>query len=386
MKRRIARRCAAFLLLFCLLGQAYAGTAQETGSFVVDENEEDIQPDPRRQAWAMMRLMSDEEKIYQLFFVSLEDVTGEERSTALKAKALERRPVGGILLFGQNIVSEDQLRKLTDDIRGQQGFFPVFIGVDEEGGTVSRVANKLGYPRAPSPMEIGAADDEAMARAAGEYIADYLTPMGINMVFGPSLDTVIDKENVGVQTYGDDPKLVSRMALAMAEGLKNKGVAACFTHFPGHGEKTGNTSANLSVRRTLEEMRALEWVPFRDAISAGADMLLVSHAVVRTVGDDMPASTSSVVINGLLRGELGYDGVVITDALRMSAVTSSYKKGQEAVASLKAGADMLLLPPDLDAAVQAIRRALDTGELTMARIEESVERILAVKIRMNWIQ
>ena len=133
-------------------------------------------------------------------------------------------------------------------------------------------------------------------------------------------------------------------------------------------------------------MRALEFIPFADAIAEEADMILVSNAIVRSVGDDMPASTSNQVINGLLRGELGYDGVVATDSLRMSAVTSSYKKGQEAVAALKAGADILLLPPDLDAALQAVRRALDTGELTMERIEQSVERILALKIRMGWIQ
>ena len=176
------------------------------------------------------------------------------------------------------------------------------------------------------------------------------------------------------------------MAAAMAEGLKSGGVAPCYTHFPGHGEKTGNILNQLPVRRSLEEMRAQEWIPFLDAVNNGADMILVSHAMIRALGDDMPASTSSRAIKGILRGEMGFQGVVVTDSLRMTAITSTYKKGQESVAALKAGADILLLPPDLGAAYRAVKQALNTGELTMERIEESVIRILMVKIAMGWFE
>ncbi len=381
------RRGLIWALILALLWLPAAGWSE--GSFVVEDDEDTVAPDPRRQARALLRLMTDEEKIGQLFFVALEDLTGEKHSVSLSAGALKKRPVGGVMLFGQNIVSEAQVRELTGELRSQAaqaGLYPLFIGVDEEGGAVSRVANKLGYGLAAAPGEIGAAGDPALARAAGEQIAAYLLPLGVNMTFAPPADTLADRDEPGVQTYGEDPDLVARMAAAMAEGLINGGVAPCYTHFPGHGEKTGNTSALLSVRRTVEEMRALEWVPFRQAIAEGAQMILVSHAWVRAVGDDMPASTSSQVIGGILRGELGYDGVVVTDALRMSAVTSAYKKGREAVAALRAGADILLLPADLDAAMQAVRQALDTHELSMARIEDSVERILAVKIRMGWVK
>jgi len=383
LKRWISWMLLAVLLCLPILSHA------EAGGFVVEDEEDEPSPDSRRQAWALMRLMTEEEKIGQLFFVSLEDLTGEARSVSVPAVALSKHPVGGVMLFGQNIETEAQLLKLTQALRAQAAqnhLFPLFIGVEEEGGVMSRVANKLGYEFAPSPEEIGAAGDEQLARRTGEEIAGYLAPLGINLTFAPPADTVIDRAAVGVQTYGEDPALVSRLSRAMAQGLEGGGVAACFTHFPGHGEKTGNSLSSLSVRRTVEEMRALEFIPFADAIAEEADMILVSNAIVRSVGDDMPASTSNQVINGLLRGELGYDGVVATDSLRMSAVTSSYKKGQEAVAALKAGADILLLPPDLDAALQAVRRALDTGELTMERIEQSVERILALKIRMGWIQ
>ena len=381
MKRWMA--CALALLMVCCLLTASA----EVGSFVVAEDEEEAAPDLEQQARALTRLMNDEEKIWQLFFVALEDLTGESRSTTLyDAAALSRRPVGGVMIFGQNIVSEEQLRALTGKLKQSAGFIPLFIGVNEEGGNVSRVANKLGYPLALSPDEIGKTGDEALAKAAGEQIAAYLTPLGINMTFAPSADTLIERENAGVQIYGSDPSLVSRMAAAMAEGLTSGGVAACYTHFPGHGEETGNILNQHPIRRLPEEMRAQEWIPFQDAVNNGAGMILVSHAILRSLGDDVPASTSSRVIKGILRGEMGFQGAVVTDSLRSAAITSTYKKGQESVAALKAGADILLLPPDVDAAYRAVKQALSTGELTMERIEESVVRILKVKIAMGWFE
>ena len=381
MKRWMAWALA--LLMVCCLLTASA----EVGSFVVAEDEEEAAPDLERQARALTRLMNDEEKIWQLFFVALEDLTGESRSSALyDPAALSRRPVGGVMIFGQNIVSEEQLRSLTGKLKQSAGFIPLFIGVNEEGGNVSRVANKLGYPLALSPEEIGKTGDEALAKAAGEQIAAYLTPLGINMTFAPSADTLIERENAGVQIYGSDPQLVSRMAAAMAEGLTSGGVATCYTHFPGHGEKTGNPMNQLPVRRLPEEMRAQEWIPFQDAVNNGAGMILVSHAILRSLGDDVPASTSSRVIKGILRGEMEFQGAVVTDSLRSAAITSTYKKGQESVAALKAGADILLLPPDVDAAYRAIKQALSTGVLTMERIEESVVRILKVKIAMGWFE
>ena len=382
------RRLMEWMTLLLLVASLFllpANPMAENWGFVVEDEEEDLSPDPRRQAWALMRRMTDEEKIYQLFFVCPEDLTGEKRTTALGPEnLLKKYPVGGVMIFGQNIETEEQLKKLTEDLQkqaSQAGLFPLFIGTDEEGGAVSRVANKLGYPLAPSPEDIGKTGDAAQARETGREIAAYLVPLGFNICFAPPADTVIGKAQIGVQTYGEDAELVSRMAAAMAEGLRESGIVPCYTHFPGHGALEGTTLHALSIRRTLEEMRFQEWIPYRDAIENDIEMILVSHGMVRVVGDDIPASTSKQVISGILRGELGYDGLVITDSLRMAAVTSNYKKGQECVAALKAGADMLLLPPDLDAGVQAIRKALASGELTMERIEESVERILAVKVR-----
>ena len=375
-----------FLTPLCLWG----GLGEDDGGFVVAEEDEIVPPDPLRQAWALMSAMTDEQKIYQLFIVSPEQLTQEKHTTAWpKENVLSSRPVGGVMIFGQNIVDEAQCAGMIRDIQSQAGksrLFPLWIATEEEGGANSRVANKLGYDYADAPEEIGKTGSAELAWAAGEKIAAYLKPLGFNLTFAPTADTVKGQEQAACQLYGEEPALVSLLAGAMAEGLRNGGITPCYTHFPGFGPMRGNTLKALSIRRLPEEMKAREWIPFRDGIRAQIEMIQVSHGIVRSVGDDMPASVSNVVINGLLRQELGYQGVVATDSLRMSAVTDQYKTGQESLAALKAGADILLLPPDLDAAVRAIRRAVETHELTMERVEESVQRILAVKIRMGLIQ
>ena len=375
-------------LLVCLLPLCAGG---EDGSFIVVEDDE-AAPDARRQARALMKGMTEEEKVYQLFFVAPEDLTGESYTLQMpENNAFLRCPVGGVVLFGQNIASEAQLKALTDALQAQAraaGAYPLFIGVHEAGGSVSRVANKLGYPMAAGPEEIGRTGDESAARAAGEAIAAYLAPLGINLDFAPPADTAVTEESgVRERAYGADAEEVSRLAAAMAEGLRTGGLIPCFGHFPNDGSLNKRNYYGMSSnRRTLQEMREAEFLPFAAAVAAGAEMMMMSNGVVRAVGDDMPASLSHQMIDGVLRQELGYDGVVITEALNMPAVTSFYRPGQAAVMALQAGADLLLLPQDLDAAAQAVFRALETGELTWQRLDLSVERILAIKIRSGLIR
>ena len=380
------RRIAVWMLILALCGCVWtSGFAEDT--YVVVDDDDGHAPDPYYQAAVILGRMSDYEKICQLFLVTPEALTGEKRTAAMPVgNVFAQYPVGGVMLFGQNIESEAQLRQLTEQMRSQAasaGLNPLFIAVDEEGGLVSRVANKLGYEPAPSPNEIGKARDEAMAYAAGQYISGYLAPLGFNLCFAPPADTALDDYIEGMQMYSEDPVTVMRLASAMAKGLREGGVLPCYTHFPGRGSFEGVTLKKLSISRTPKEMRAWEWIPFRDAVANNIEMIMVSHGLMRMLEEDIPASTSGRVINGLLRGEMGYQGVVITDSLRMNAVTSKYKTGQECVAALKAGADILLLPPDMQKGIQAIQTAIGQGELSMARVEESVTRILALKIRMS---
>ena len=388
-------RRLGIVLLALLLALGWAGAcAEERDSFVVVEEDDggDLLPDPRRQARVLMRSMTAQEKVYQLFFVAPEALTGESYTTALGgSNVFARYPVGGVVLFGQNIVSEAQLKTFTSQMQEQARqaeVYPLFLAVSEEGGAHSRVAGKLGYPPAPSAARIGQTGDGEAARQAGRAIADYLRPLGINMDFAPVADVdVAEKNGLGERSYGADADQVSGMAFAMAEGLRQGGVIPCYLHFPGQGSVNGDLNkGSASILSTEDEMRRREWAPFRAGIEGGIEMVMVSHGVARSLGDGLPACLSSLVVNGFLRGELGYDGVVVTDSLRMKAITESYKPGPAAVRALQAGADMLLLPEDLDAAAHAVLKALDTGEMTLERIDASVERILALKIMRGLIQ
>lgn len=356
--------------------------------WTVGDAEDALQPDPQQQAHFLIRDMTLEQKIYQLLFVAPESLTGETYTFEISDIAvMQRYPVGGVVLFGQNIVSEQQLKTLTTALLlgGEKyGGIPPFIAVDEEGGNVSRAANKLGYSLAPSPEEIGqTADAAAAAYAAGEQIAAYLAPLGINMDFAPVADVLVKNvEELNGRSYGSDVKTVTDCALSMAEALRQGGVIPCFKHFPGHGAVSGNSHKHaVTSRRTLTEMQACELIPFERAIADGAEAIMASHLIAAGLGDEVPASMSPKVIGFLLREQMGYDGLVICDALRMNAVTQSYKENAAAVRMIQAGADMILLPKDMKSVADSILHAVQNGEISEERIDESLARILGVKIQ-----
>lgn len=375
----------AFLLCF-----SFSAAAEEERLIVVEQERE--RPDPRAQARVLMRRMTLEEKVYQLFMVAPEALTGEKRTTALPDEScFSRRPVGGVILFGQNIVSEAQLRELIEKLfrdAKRTGAWAPFVAVDEEGGDVSRVANKLGYDLAPAPNRLGQSADEGGAYAAGAYIASYLTDLGINLNLAPVADVLVgESPEIGQRSYGGDAAVVTRLTLAMAAGLRDNGVIPCYKHFPGHGALSGKThNGPAATARTLAQMRGMEFLPFAAGIDQGVEMVMTSHLTAKGMGDTLPASLSPAAITTLLRQELGFDGVVITDALRMAAITEGFSSAQAAVLALEAGADILLLPDDLDKAAQGVLKAVREQRLTLERIDLSVERILALKIQSGIIQ
>lgn len=368
------------MCLLCVLALLCPVPVLGEGDFVVVEEEETLAPDARRQARALMKGMTDEEKIYQLFFVTPEDLTGEGNPFA-------RYPVGGVAIYGKDILSEGQLKELTDEMQARArsaGAYPLLIGVHEAGGAVSRVANKLGYEKAPGPEEV---KDASAAREAGERIAAYLAPLGINMDFSVPLDTRVSGEtDIALRAYEGPAEQIYLLAGAMGEALRKGGVIPCFGHFPNDGslsaKKYDGTAYN---RRALADMRSYEWLPFIQAVSGGAEVIMMSNGILRAAGDDMPASLSRQAV-GLLREELGFDGVVMTESLRDLGVTNFYKPEQAAVLAIRAGADMLFLPADPQAAARGLLRAIETGEISRERLESSVERILALKINAGIIR
>lgn len=360
--------------------------------WVVEEDGNDTFPDALAQANYLMRGMSLEEKIGQLFIVSPETLTNEEYTLSLAdAEVFSVYPVGGIVFFGQNIASESQFKGLIQafrDAADAQGMQPLFLAMNQEGGAVSAIESKLGYDLLPSAAQIGETGDTAQATAIGRAIAERMREFGLNLDFAPAADVAVDGgELMGERSFGTEPGAVSTLALALADGLRSNGITPCFKHFPGQGAAIGAMeNGRERSNRTAGEMRQTEWRPFIAAIAAQAEMIQMSSITARGIDAACSATLSSAVIQGILRDELGFTGVIATASLRSPAVTNAYDAGEAAVLALQAGADVLLLPEDLEAAVLCIHQALRQGDLTEERIDESVARILALKIQAGLIR
>ncbi|MBO5293540.1 MAG: glycoside hydrolase family 3 protein [Lachnospiraceae bacterium] len=338
---------------------------------------------------SVMSEMTLEDKVAGLFFVTPEALTGVGQ--AVKAgtgtqEALAKYPVGGLIYFDKNIQSEEQFKEMIT-ATGSMAKYPLFLGVDEEGGKVARLAESsaLSIENVGTMGEVGASNDPAKAYEAGKTIGTYLREYGINLDFAPVADVLTDSENktIGDRSFGTDAAMVGQMAAQAAAGLQETGVSACVKHFPGLGGTDVDTHDKLAESsRTLEEMQQAEFLGFQPALESGVDMVMVSHLSVPDItGDSTPASLSGVMISDILRGQLGYDGIVITDALNMGAITDNYSSAEAAVAAVEAGGDMILMPENFEEAYQGVLEAVANGTLTEERINQSIKRIFAVKYR-----
>ena len=365
----------------CLLPGWPGGCAEEPDPslLLVDDSIEE-----QSRVEDLIDFMTLHEKVCQLFFIAPEQFSKTERVNKPDAKfyrAFSRFPVGGIILFAPNIV-RDEIAPLNAGMQEaaiNANGIGLFIGVDEEGGGVSRVANRLKLKeRQPVPSQIESADRAfESALAIGSYLAQF----GFNVDFAPVADirSGVRGNEISVRSYGSDPADVSRKVVRFMEGLREKKVISVLKHFPGHGAVSGNTHTGSGAsEKTLEDWRAADFMPFEAGIRAGADMILVSHQVAVNVDPDFPASLSGK-ITGLLREELGFDGVIITDALRMRAVYDVFGSAEACILALEAGADMLLLPRNFTNAYEGVMDAVKEGRLTEERIDESVGRILSLK-------
>ncbi|MER6410886.1 glycoside hydrolase family 3 protein [Streptomyces humidus] len=307
------------------------------------------------------------------------------------AELLARYRLGGIVYFtwAHNTRDPRQIAELSDGLQraslGQPRGLPVLISTDQEHGVVCRV----GRPATlfPGAMAIGAGGDRAGARTLGLLAGRELRAMGIRQDYSPVADVNVDPANpvIGVRSFGADPDAVAALVAAEIEGYRAAGVAATGKHFPGHGDTSVDSHTGFPViTHTREEWEALDEPPFRAAVAAGVDSLMTAHIVVPSLdasGD--PATLSRPVVTGLLRERLGFDGVVVTDALDMAGVRTKYGDDRVPVLALRAGVDQLLNPPKLDVAWNAVLNAVRDGELTEERLDESVLRILRLKARLG---
>ena len=304
-------------------------------------------------------------------------------------KCYEEYPIGGYIYFDANIVYDQQLRDLLGKSQEMAAEYNNGIGlfqtVDEEGGSVTRVQKMLWKTPVENMSYYGKLNDYSTTYEAGRTIGGYLADYGFNVNFAPVADVRVSETNeLGTRIFSNDPLVVADMCTAIIRGLKSQKIASTLKHFPGLGAGDGNTHYDtVEIDRTLEDLEITEFPAFRGGIEAGADFVMVGHQVMKASGENLPADMSPVVVTDWLREKLGFEGVIISDSQSMGAITNTYTSEEAAIMSIKAGVDVILMPNDLRAAVEGVKAAVESGELTEERIDESVIRILEKKKEMG---
>lgn len=341
---------------------------------------------------SLLREMTLRQKVGQLFIVhpdSLDPPPDPAKKCATACtpamiRAMENYPVGGIIMFAENIESPRQLKKFNADLQACSEI-PLFLCVDEEGGLVSRLANHKAFnlPKYKSVASVGKSGAPAKALEMGRTIGAYLKEYGFNVNFAPVADVNTNPKNtiIGTRAFSPKPETAGQMASAMADGLREAGIIPTFKHFPGHGDTVEDSHDALAVsRKTAAELAACEWLPFESATAD--DVIMVGHiALLNVLSDRTPASMSPEVVTGILKNQLGFQGLVITDSLEMGAITDLYTSDKAAISAVKAGCDLILMPANLEKAFDALVNAYETGELDTADLDATVERILRFKER-----
>jgi beta-N-acetylhexosaminidase len=234
-------------------------------------------------------------------------------------------------------------------------------------------------------QQVGESEDTVYAQEIGETIGKDISQLGFNVDFAPVADVNTSELNkeIGNRSFGSDTKLVSNMVTSFVKGLQSTNVSATLKHFPGQGSSTGNTHEGaVNLDKDIDNLRKTDFKPFQAGIKAGADFIMVSHvSISRVTENTLPASMSDIVMQSILRTEFGFDGIIITDAMDMTAITSEYTAAEAAVASISAGADIVLMPQNYEEAINGVLAAVEDGTIPESRINESVQRILQVKVK-----
>ena len=322
------------------------------------------------------------EKVCQMMFVTPEELTGEDGVTVAgdaTRQALENYPVGGIVYFAKNLESQDQVKEMIDNSQ-KYSSIGLFVATDEEGGVVNRLMDTVGTTYIGS-MYYYKDDGDETAYENASTIANDMSALGFNLDFAPVADVWSNPDNtvIGERAYSDDYAQAAELVGNAVKGFNDGGVMCTLKHFPGHGDTAEDSHySSAYVHRTKEEIMADEMQPFRSGIEAGAEFVMVGHLIVPDI-DEVPATLSYKIATGILRDELKFEGVAITDSFEMESIADNYSVDDAVVMSVKAGMDMILQPKDMASAVNSIEQAVADGELSEDRIDESVRRILTLK-------
>jgi beta-N-acetylhexosaminidase len=313
---------------------------------------------------------------------------GYQASAELR-QLLREHAIGGVILFARNVAEPEQLAalvaELQDIARAAGHERPLLVAVDQEGGRVARL--RAPWTEWPPMRTLGRSGSEDLARRTGAALAEQLVPCGIHLDFAPVVDVDTNARNpvIGDRSFGDDPSLVARLGAALVEGLQAGGVAACAKHFPGHGDTELDSHLALpAVDHSPDRLGDVELRPFRAAIAAGVASVMTAHVVVRALDEELPATLSPRVVRELLRAELGFGGVVVSDDLEMKAIAGKWRARVAAVRAVQAGCDLLLVCHSADAqaeAHEALVRAVESGAISHKDLEDAAERVRRLKER-----
>lgn len=344
--------------------------------------------------------MSMEEKVGQMLMPDFRTWKGQNVTVMNDdiAKLVKDYHLGGVILFRENTVTADQTTKLVSAYQEAAEKYGLLISIDQEGGIVTRLQTGTDMP---GNMAIGATRSEETAQKVGKAIGEELNALGINMNFGPVLDVNNNPDNpvIGVRSFGENPELVGKLGNAYIKGLHETGTAATAKHFPGHGDTAVDSHIGLSeVPHDLDRLKKVELFPFQQAMDAGIDAIMTAHVTFPKIDDTkaiskkdgteiaVPATLSHKVLTGLMREDMGFKGVIVTDAMNMGAISEHFGPVDAAIRAVKAGADILLMPVGIEAVANGLYDAVNAGDISEDRLKQSVERVLTLKLNRSIVK